>query len=241
MSISSSLAGITEDRLVIPYPGKMFRSSVSKTDKATCFVLNKGYIESDSLDQLKDLLNDADAVGTIVRVGNIEQVITLSGEKFRQRLFFKSIRHILNVVKLNGFSIYIPPEFRVTINSVMNCLDDLKYFEYYARFHKVTIDEWLTNCLLIHLHCLLKYMGILSPLDQRVEEILRGKKGYLDRAPFLISGYNIDDKSSAVFLEMDGHDSRLYSNMILNMQNLNYGFTTSVVAQDKKEGVFTKR
>ena len=70
MSIVRTLTAQNECKLVIPFPGKMFRSNISKRDRALCFVINKGYIDSVSLSNLLSVLDEFDDEDLIV-VGNI--------------------------------------------------------------------------------------------------------------------------------------------------------------------------
>lgn len=237
MGIASSLAADIADKLVVPYPGKMFSSSVAKDDKALCFVINKGYFETDNIDDLNGLLSDANS-NTLKLVGGVDKVEVESGEVFRQRVFFKSLKEVLELCKLNGFAFELGDDFHITINSIMNCLDDMKYMEYYARSFKVPIDVWLTNCCIVHINQLLKSMGMYTSLSDRAEKILEGNVGYLDRSPFLISSYSIDDKTSSMFLELDITDKRLFSTSIPDKFYLTYGFTTTNVADDIKRGYF---
>ena len=77
-----------------------------------------------------------------------------------------------------------------------------------------------------------------SEMEDRVAKILRGRKGYLNRAPFLVATYSIDDKSSGLFLELDTSDTRLYSTDVVDSLYLTYGYTTANVEEDVKRGVF---
>lgn len=240
MSIVSTLASSRKsNKLVIPLPGKMFRSSISKDVKALGFVINKGYLEMDTKAGMQEIIRDIDITPSIVLVGGVERV-RLSNHSivYRQRVFFKSLRHMLNLCRLHLLWFELDPGFHVTINSVMNCLDDLKYLERYARRFKLPIDVWLTNCCIVHLHFYLLSLNMTLGLDDRVDVILQDKVGYLDRAPFLVSTYSIDDTSSGLFLELNTKDTRLYSKDVVNELYLTYGYTTANVEDDRKRGVF---
>lgn len=241
MSIISSLQAEKTNKLVIPYTGKMFRSSLSKDNKALCFVINKGYVEMDDLTAMLRFVDDIEDIDVIVPVGDIEKIRLESGMiVYRQRVFFKSLKTMLSVCKLHCLFVSFPDSFHVTVNSVLNCTSELKYLERYSRRFAEPIDTWLMNCCLIQVHMLLKSMNMYSELEPRIEVILRGKRGYLDRSPFLIANYNIERHTSAIFLELDTLDERLFSEPVSDVILLTYGYTTKNVEADLEAGVFQK-
>lgn len=238
MSITRAVQAKGRNKLVIPSAGKMFKSNISKSDRALCFCINKGYFESESLSELLCLLDDCDSYSSIIVVGKTEKV-RLSGSRtivYRQRVFFKSLIDILNICKLNGFRFDLSNSFRISINNVLNCVEDLVYLEVLAARFGETIDTWLTNCCIIHLSHLLLSMDMYSNIIKYSTRILHGKEGYLDRAPFLISSYSIDNSTSGLFLGHDIEDKRLYSMTIEDKEKLVYGFTDSNIASDIKGG-----
>ena len=79
-------------------------------------------------------------------------------------------------------------------------------------------------------------MDMYSNIIKYSTRILHGKEGYLDRAPFLISSYSIDNSTSGLFLGHDIEDKRLYSMTIEDKEKLVYGFTDSNIASDIKGG-----
>lgn len=239
MSIVNAIANKGSNKLVIPCAGKMFRSSISKTDKALCFVINKGYFETFDLSSMLSILDDCKKFKDIILVGKIEKIRTKTGLiYYRQRIFFKNLHTILNLCKVLGIKFEVVKDFKITINNVMNCLDDLVYLERYAKRFDESIDEWLTHCCIIELYFLLKSMNIYSELGKRVNFYLRNRVDYLDRAPFLISSYNIDTKSSGIFLGFRPDDKRLFNEGVTGKELLKVGYTIENVNKDIEEGRF---
>jgi hypothetical protein len=240
MSISKKIASGGDNKLVIPYAGKMFRSNIASDNKALCFAINKGYIEAPSLDELLMLLDSIEEIPSIIKVGNTEKIhiSTTDTMVYRQRLFFKSLRVMLNICKTLGLKFELTSDFHISINNIMNCTEELVYLERYANKFDQTIDVWLTNCCIIHLNFLLLSMNMYSDLVRTTNKILKNKKGYLDRAPFLIASYDIDKKSSGIFLESNLSDTRLYSSVPDSSLYLTFGYTTKNVKSDVKGGAF---
>ena len=241
MSIIKAVSTNGSNKLVVPYAGKMFRSNISSDNKALCFVINKGYIETSDLTSMLTIIDDCENIKTIILVGTIEK-IRLKRTKaivYRQRVFFKSLKVMLNLCKLFGLRFELGNNFHITINNILNCVDDLKYLERYAIKFDEPIDVWLTNCCIINLNEILKNVGICSYLNDRVNLILRKKSGYLDRAPFLISSYSIDDKSSAIFLQYNYSDRRLFSYESTSDSFISdFGYTEKNIKKDIESGVF---
>ena len=76
MSISKAIATRTNNKFVVPCAGKMFHSNVTDKNKALCFVLNKGYIQTDTLEEMKKFKRKIKKnYETIFSVGNIDKVI----------------------------------------------------------------------------------------------------------------------------------------------------------------------
>lgn len=240
MAIGKILSSQGNNKLVIPYAGKMFKSSIAKNDKALCFVINKGYLEIADLRSMLKILDEIKGTDGFVLVGKIEKVRLKANKDivYRQRIFFKSLKSMLSICKVFGIRFELGDDFHITINNVLNCVDDLVYLERYSAKFDEPIDVWLTNCCIVHLHSLLLNMGMHSDLTEKFHKVLKGKRGYLDRAPFLISSYNIEKKSSAIFLELDTKDTRLYSKDIKEKLFIEYGYTDCNVAEDIKGGAF---
>lgn len=240
MSILNAIAVKGTNKFVVPCAGKMFRSSISKDDKALCFVINKGYFETTDLISMLSILDYTTKVNDIVLVGKIEKVRLRTSKiiVYRQRVFFKNLRIFLNFCKVQGIRFELAQDFHISINNIMNCREDLIYLERYAKRFDESIDEWLTHCCTIELYYLLKSLNMYSDLSKRVNMYLRGRVNYLYRAPFLISSYSIDTKSSGIFLGFVAEDKRLYKDDVTGVDLLKYGYTQKNVEADVKGGAF---
>lgn len=240
MSILNAIAVKGTNKFVVPCAGKMFRSSISKNDKALCFVINKGYFETTDLISMLSILDYTTKVNDIVLVGKIEKVRLRTSKiiVYRQRVFFKNLRIFLNFCKVQGIRFELTQDFHISINNIMNCREDLIYLERYAKKFDESIDEWLTHCCTIELYYLLKSLNMYSDLSKRVNIYLRGRINYLYRAPFLISSYSIDTKSSGIFLGFVAEDKRLYKDDVTGVDLLKYGYTQKNVEADIKGSVF---
>lgn len=240
MSILNAIAVKGTNKFVVPCAGKMFRSSISKDDKALCFVINKGYFETTDLISMLSILDYTTKVNDIVLVGKIEKVRLRTSKiiVYRQRVFFKNLRIFLNFCKVQGIRFELAQDFHISINNIMNCREDLIYLERYAKRFDESIDEWLTHCCTIELYYLLKSLNMYSDLSKRVNIYLRGRVNYLYRAPFLISSYSIDTKSSGIFLGFVAEDKRLYKDDVTGVALLKYGYTQKNVEADIKGGAF---
>lgn len=240
MSILNAIAVKGTNKFVVPCAGKMFRSSISKDDKALCFVINKGYFETTDLISMLSILDYTTKVNDIVLVGKIEKVRLRTSKiiVYRQRVFFKNLRIFLNFCKVQGIRFELAQDFHISINNIMNCREDLIYLERYAKRFDESIDEWLTHCCTVELYYLLKSLNMYSDLSKRVNIYLRGRVNYLYRAPFLISSYSIDTKSSGIFLGFVAEDKRLYKDDVTGVDLLKYGYTQKNVEADIKGGAF---
>lgn len=227
-------------RFVVPCAGKLFRSSISRNDKALCFVLNKGYFESDSLKSLLSIVRSCDVFPNIVLVGGIEKIkLTKGSIVYRQRIFFRDLGELIGFCKASELRFELSADFHITINNVMNCLDDLVYLERYASRFDESIDAWLTHCLTIELWCLLTTFDVPTSVGKYANRYLRNRKNYLFRAPFLSSGYSIDTGTSGIFMGyIDGEDDRICDTGYVGTDGLVFGYTNKNILRDIKEGVF---
>ena len=223
---------ITLYRLYIPRAGKMFMSNISKDNQVLVYCLNKGYFETDTLDDMKYILTECEnnsSGDNFKLVGDIQKVdIEYVGQVYRQRVFFKSLKEILTVCSMNMVQVIFPLNFHIDINNVMNVLDYLPALEKYAYEQDgETIEEFLTNSFKIMINELLKHFNIHSQYKEEVERFLENKDlfTYINRAPYILSSYNIDQHTSAIF-QIFRKDSTN------NMQ----GFTKLNLEADKKQG-----
>lgn len=240
LSISKQLASVNSMRLIIPYAGKMLRSNISAENRALCFCINKGYIESDTLEPLYYFVETVKESNSIwlYLVGKIDK-IHLNNERYcyRQRVFFYSFINMCELCKKSGIIIQTANTFRITINTIINCTEDLQYLEWYANSFEESIDTYLTNTCKVQIYNLISSKKMTSPLQYEVDAILVGKTAYLERAPFLVCSYDVRNHTSSVFINKNNRDTRMYR--IEKLENLDlYGFTEGMVEKDKQAGVF---
>lgn len=242
MSIVAAVQQYKFAKFVIPFPGKMQKSNISKTNQALCLCINKGYFEVADRNAMQSILKDLqDVKEKVLCVGQVDTVRTSNGIIYRQRVFCKSFRVLLDVCRINGATIVLGDEFNITINSVMNVLQDCQYMEHYAYMFGELIDTWLTNCLIIHIHNLLTGLDMYSQYGEIVESILGARIGYCDRAPFLLSEYNRDIHMSSIFMDLDNTDRRIFTTDPGDNYAEVYGYTTANVEKDLKGGVFSDK
>lgn len=233
---------------VIPTPGKCFKSRIGRRDKVLLLVLNKGYIESDSIETcyyvtvfLATHKNDF-----FVPVGNIEKIrLNKTGKiVYRQRIYFKSFSTFLRVMKELNAHIIIDNNFRVSTNTLMNVIDDLPILERYAKIVKSDVNTWLTNVfkILIYEACKKYDMCDMINLSDYVYKLSRGSVGYLNRAPLLCGSYSVIHHTSSVFRVEDLSNKVLYDSDFIDKEQkcnlLCYGYTDKNVKNDIKRGVF---
>lgn len=241
MSISKQMAKTGSMRLIIPYAGKMLRSNISKDNRALCFCINKGYIESDSLEPiyyLTESIKDSNSVWLFL-VGKIDKIRLKTGRYcYRQRVFFYSFMNMCELCKKSGIVVQTSERFRITINSVTNCIEDLQYLEWYASTFEETIDSYLTNTCKVQIFNLLSSKKMFTPLKYEVDEILNGRLHYLERSPFLVGSYDVKTVTSSIFINKNNRDTRMYKTE--HLENIEvYGFTEKMVNEDKQMGVFS--
>lgn len=188
-----------------------------------------------------DLVDDANKFDEVILVGDIEKVRLTKTKAivYRQRIFTKSLNKLCGICKVLGVRVDLSTQFRVTINNIMNCREDLPYLERYAKRFNESIDDWLTHCCTVELFYYFQSMGISTNMDWMVGRYLDGREDYLYRAPFLVSSYDIKSHSSSVFLGFEAKDRRLYRDDVTGVQLLKYGYTQNNVEADVKGGVLT--
>lgn len=228
-------------RLMIPFAGKMFKSSLNKGNKALCFCINKGYIESDELAPLYYL---GEQIGNIeprwlYKVGGIDKIhIGSKHFVYRQRIFFTDFYKLCELCKSNGIVILTTKDFKIGINNIVSCGNELKYLEWYAGSFSETVDTYLTNTCKVQIYNFLTSRLMLTPLRLEVDKILMGKEGYLDRAPFLAKDYNLSLNTTSVFVPNKSIVSdKMYKTKDLSLTD-DYGFSMRVIEKDSKKGVF---
>lgn len=231
MSILSSIVD-KDSKIVIPCSGKMFRSTLEGKNQALAYCLNKGYLDFADLNNLLEVLDQLKTSDNFVLVGDTERVLSNKKVSYRQRIFFKSLNKLIEVCKRNGVIIEIAEDFRININNVLNCLDELVFLERYARRFSQDIDTYLTHTCLVRLNNIFRQGSVGFNLNRNIDELLEDKLGYLDRAPFVISDYSISEKTSSIFLETYVDDIRLYSSRVNVNNSIDFGYTSDNVKED---------
>ena len=243
MSIVKAVASKNNNKFVIPCAGKMFRSNVTTTNKALGFVLNKGYLQTDTIEEIENYKNlIKQGYDSVIYVGPPDKIRLRNEDKivYRQRYFFKSFELLVQMCKFFCFEIIIDDEFEITINNVMNCQEDLQYLEIYAKKQDETITKYLTNTCLVHINDFLKVHNTYYKLPKNIDKFLEGKREYLERAPFLVVSYSIDKRESGIFIyNKYFKDTRKYNiNIEHDVEKVNFGFTEENVKKDLKAGYF---
>ena len=232
--------GVTGNKFVVPLLGKMFRSNITKHNQALAFCINKGYFEMTSLIGIKDLKKELANFDEIVIVGGIDEIRKKNGKTvYRQRVFFKNLIILLEFCRSFCLNFELSADLKITINNIMNCKSDLKYLERYAALYNETIDNYLKNCLCLNLQMLLDNMDVRYDLGVNIEKIKENRTGYLNRTPFIVTCYNIDNHTSSLYLDPDTSDTRLFSGGNPNKEDISgvYGYTSTLIRQDRKRGV----
>lgn len=236
MAFSKVIAFQTHTKFIIPCAGKLFYSNIEKEQQALGLVLNKGYFESPSLQDLLVLMDELN-INLFIRVGNIDRIIKKDKSiVYRQRIYFKSLLQLLIFLKQNGIILDITDTFKVTINNLLNVIDELPKLEYIAHQQGVDIETYLTDACKIHLHCLLTSLNMYSVFRNQIPRLVR-REGYLDLAPLLVSSYSIKQHTSSLFIEPK---SSIVPGMfsyeeIYDKENLKIGYTLGNI-----EKYFTK-
>ena len=236
MSITSKLRDTSIYRFVIPRAGKMFITNIARDNRALAFTINKGYFETDTLDDLLDIMENCNLEG-FKFIGNVDKVDTGTSVVYRQRIYFNNFKDMIAFSKRFGVKTIIPDSFNIEIDCVTNILSTIPVIEKYAKAQNELIHTWLTNTLIVNLHFLLEYTELDSNLNDKVDAILKNRKGYMDRAPFLFSHYDINTNNSAIFLHLQNClDERVFTIQI-HTSDINFGFTTKNIKADRKGGI----
>lgn len=247
-------------QFVIPYASKMFYSYISKDDKALCFMLNKGFIESKSLEVCYafSLFLDNTLGDSFTIVGKIDKVrLTNDTIVYRQRVLFTSLSLLLPILSNFNVVLTIPKTFKIGISQMSRCFDSIPSLESYMEFKssaKYTLDTWLTDCCLIQLLIFCNIEKVEFNSYRSINDILI--PGLLDRAPYVCGSFDSKLHKSSVLippreylvikntlgvdidiltnsLELQ-HDtlSKNYSILYKNESIPIYGFTTRNIKQD---------
>lgn len=241
MSLDTELSQVGDNKFIIPMLSKLHYTNVSFTNKALCFVVNKAYIETDTLSSILIIIEEMLKSIWLQPVGDIEKILLYDGSvRYRQRIFFYSLKEMLNLCRRYSLQVSVSDDFHIMIENITSCVKDISYLKFYASQHGESIDEWLKNCFIVHISGLLDYLGMYNSLKDYRDSITAGKLGYMDRAPFLLSYYNENLRQSSLFLDnTDVNDYSIYTEGIARSnKDLRYGFTIRNISRDRKAGIF---
>lgn len=188
-------------KFVIPYASKLKYTGISKTDTALVYTIDKGYLETYSMDTCYylSLFLRQTQCGKFIEVGNIEKII-LSNKNivYRQRFYFTDFPLLLRVIGQFNGKIVVPDTFRIGIQQMTNCIDAIPMLDKYFSskcLSGYSLDEWLTDCCLVQVYMLSKMDNVFLDLYKSLDILFR--EGILNRAPYL-SGVNDGSHTSIV-------------------------------------------
>ena len=184
-----------------------------------------------------DFLNALSEYEEIKLVGSTDKVKLSNGALvYRQRLYFYDLDLMLKILYNSYFMVEVPENFYVSINNIISCKDILKYLYNYASEKNLTIDKFLRNSCLVHLHDYLDSLGLLNIAYPSLHQVYNNNIGFLDRAPFLLSRYNKESKTNSdysIFYLNEYQDNRKFSTYITSKNILSkYGFSNTLIIKD---------
>lgn len=244
---------------VIPIAGKMRQSRIGKNDKALCFSLDRGYIESRSYDAcvITSRFLDLTLKSNFILIGKVDKVLLKSGEVvYRQRVYFTSIATLVKISANFGIDIIITDSFKVGISQISRCVDWVSDLEMYSKnllSDGLSLDMWLTYCCIVQLYILCEEESVRLVLPKPIESYL--VDGLLVRAPYICGSFSQDGRGSTVVIPPEeayivkGVDllscatskvlakrCRGYIKIWHNIRIPIYGLTTKNIAIDKRYG-----
>lgn len=189
---------------VIPYASKLEYSTIGKDDKALTYIINKGYIESESMEVCYyfSLFLESTLVNKFARVGNVEKIRLKNNlSVFRQRVYFTDLSLLFQILKQFDVVLVIPSSFKIGISQMSNCLDSIKDLEMYfndKKNLKYSLDTWLTDCCLVQLYIMCMIDGISINFYKNLNTML--KDGLLNRAPYICISQDKKKHISSIFI-----------------------------------------
>ena len=226
------------DRFVVPTAGKIIHTKVDKTI-ILCYVVNKGYIETCSLERYRELECSLKSIKGVYFVSSINKVKQKSGVvKYRRRLYIEDLSIFINFCSLQGIRFELGNGFALRLDTLANCTSEIKFLYSYASNQKESLESWLTNTFKLRLYEYFSYINynLHNINEETVESILSGKLAYLNRAPFLA----LASKTGNPFLPEVTYvssDPRRY-NITNSFKSIDHGCSVRCFKVDKKKGVF---
>ena len=206
---------------IIPQISSLEYSNISKTDKALCYVLDRGFIEAESLKScyLMSTFLCSTLSNKFFKVGSIDKV-KLKTQKtvFRQRIYFTDLSLLLSILSNFSIDLIIPKSFRVRISNFVNCNECIPNLTKYLKkkgYTNYSLDSWLTDSCIIQLFILCKLDNVNLSLYKSLSKIY--KKGLLVRAPYICGDFSlIKKRSSLVVLPSDIVKNNTYDGILSN-------------------------
>ena len=178
----------------IPEINNFGYSKVGNNLWAAIFVINKGYIEADSLEACEALCIYADKYMKeyFTPVGGVDIIKKSDGTRvYRQRFYFNDITKFFRVARYFDIVIKIPKTFKINkrylqkfrdiYSGLKKCLSNNKILENF------TVEKWITYSCLLQLLLFAKVSKTKIDSYLSIEEL--SIHGILDNAPYLCGSY----------------------------------------------------
>ncbi len=177
-------------RFVIPYAGLMEYRHEPSYGKVVGITFRLGYAESDDLKGISKMVIDLSDKDHVRLVGKTDKIrrFTNAGRAntvYRQRFVFDSLAFLVKMIRDNGYTVVIPRNFNLEVDSVVGIRNELPRFHEEAKKHGVSMDTWLLCCSMCQLSDFMNDNGVDVTIVPNVERVLDGSLGFMDKSPFL--------------------------------------------------------
>lgn len=183
--------------------------------KVLAYQLDKGYFQSDSLEEMCVFLESISKSGNFKLVGAIDKIRIKSDDsiKYRQRLYFYSFDKLLILCEKMSVFVGLSEDFHIRMEQLSSCHSDLPYMTQYARKRGISLDKWLRNAFILQLGFYMRARGFqdITNIDEISSALLK-TKGYCDRAPLLAIDFNRVNHTIGLAYSSYGEDSLLFTN-----------------------------
>ena len=180
---------------IIPEVNNFGYSKVSNNLWAVIFVVNKGYIETDSLEccKLISLYADKYMKEYYTPVGGIDSVRKADDKiVYRQRFYFNDISKLFRVMKYFDITLKLPKSFKVNKKNISKFRDIYSGLKKSLAGNSVlenfTVEKWITYSSLLQLLLYAKNIGVNVDSYMSIEDL--SIHGILDYAPYLCGSYD---------------------------------------------------
>lgn len=199
--------------LCLPAPAKVLQVTLDKNNYTFGFLINRGYLETETLDMMTLLLSAFTSNPDVKFVGETEKIIynKKNVAHYRQRIFFKNIDDVMKLCSEFGLYIYIPHDCQINIHHMLGVRQkDMLSLDRYAHKNNMYIQDWLNLTFYYQLYLYLEefYAGYLTTNTMKVcENYLKEHKynniildlqdktimqTYLQNAPYYVHNYNLE-------------------------------------------------